>query len=225
MNDKKKLMIVIALGVVVLAVGAFQFTQMSGGEAKPQATAKREVKPVEDGTGTGTEVPDAMAQILKIGTGPQRDPFVPGPLEQLPDSSPQPTQKEPTVVNPGRRPNRGGLGSIPTGFEGNPPPWRGDPNGPLIPNVGGGNGNGGNGGTSVTPTVDPDAFRYTVTGVIDGAKPAAIFTDPAGNQQLVRLGGSPGEGSQLVSVDRGRVVVKHKGKTLTFNVGGTPNVK
>lgn len=212
MNDKKKLIIVVALAVVVLGIGAFQFSQMSGGEAKPQATAKREVKKDPDAT-SETTVSDAMRDLIKVGMGGPRDPFTPGELETLPGQTPPPTQKEPTTVPPTRRP---GSRITPNGgFEGQVPPW--DPlpgTGTKPPSTS---------GTNVTPIADPDAFKFTVTGIITGAKPAAVFTDANGNQRLVALGGSPGEGSQLVGVERGRVTVRHKGKTLTFNVGGTPN--
>jgi hypothetical protein len=216
-NDKKKLIIVATLAVVVLGVGAFQFTQMSGGEAKPQATAKREVKQEPEATGTENTISDAMKDLIKVGMGGPRDPFVPGMLEQLPDMNPQPPQqKTPTPVPSNRRPTF----RPPSDFQGENPPWN------PLPNAGnGGSGAPAGGNTNLTPIPDPNAFRYTVTGIITGSKPAAVFTDPNGNQRLVPLGGSPGEGSQLVGVDRGRVVVKHNGKTLTFNVGGTPNVK
>lgn len=211
MNDKKKLIIVIALAVVVLGIGAFQFSQMSSGEAKPQATAKREPKPDPEST-TEDTVSAAMQDLIKVGMGGPRDPFTPSELEALPGMTPPPTQQTPTPVPPTRRPRSG---VNPGGFEGQVPPWQ--------PLPGPGQGAPGPSGTNVTPIADPNAFNYTVTGVITGAKPAAVFTDANGNQRLVALGGSPGEGSQLVAVERGRVTVRHKGKTLTFNVGGTPN--
>lgn len=214
MNDKKKLIIMVALGVVVLGVGAFQFTQMSAEEPKPQATAKV-VEKTEPESGTAPEISDAMKALINTGMGGPRDPFAPGNLDPLPNMMPPaPTQQTPPPSPPRNpRPRFGGSG----GFEGQVPPWQ-------LPNPNGG-ASVPAGNTNLTPIPDPNAFNYSVTGVITGEKPAAVFTDPNGNQRLVTIGGSLSEGSHLVAVERGRVTVRHRGKTMTFNVGGTPNVK
>jgi hypothetical protein len=72
---------------------------------------------------------------------------------------------------------------------------------------------------------DPSAFSYRVSGVIVGARPAAVFTDPQGNQRLVSVGSSLDGDSKVVAIERGQVTVEHRGKKLRLSLGGTPNEK
>jgi hypothetical protein len=66
---------------------------------------------------------------------------------------------------------------------------------------------------------------FDVIGAIEGEHPAAVFVDESGRQRLVTVGGSFGDDRHLVSVDGDRVTVRHKDKTITYTVGGTPNAK
>jgi hypothetical protein len=68
--------------------------------------------------------------------------------------------------------------------------------------------------------VDPNAFSYGVSGIITGAKPAAVITDANGNQRLIAEGGAIDGDSSIVSISRGKVVVRHKNKNITLTVGG-----
>jgi hypothetical protein len=71
-----------------------------------------------------------------------------------------------------------------------------------------------------------DDFDYTVTGVITGDRPTAVFVDGKGDQRLVSLGGSVDGDTRVVSIRRGQVTVDHHGKKRTLSVGAdTPTEK
>ncbi len=76
----------------------------------------------------------------------------------------------------------------------------------------------------VTPTgPDPSAFGYTVSGTMTGGdKPVAVFTDSNGNQRLVPVGGSLDGDSKVISIEKGSVVIEHRGKKQRISQGGNP---
>ncbi len=206
MDDKKKILVMGALFAVVIGVGAFQLTSggLSGPQEKPKgastqtATAEGEAKDGKKATETEFEIRNPLvAKAL-----PVRDPFQEGKVT----TSVKPPSTTPQNRTPNRRSN--GNSSIP----------------PFNPNIGGtlpGAYPGGT-GTSLQPGVplrDPNAFTMSVTGVIMGTRPAAIFQDDAGNQRLVALGGELDGGSRVTGISRGKVTVSHKGKTVTLTVG------
>jgi hypothetical protein len=207
MNEKKKLAILIALAVAILGVGAFQFANLSSTEKAPAPTAKKSEEKKSE-TPAAEEQPDAMRQLIALSATP-RDPFQEGTLAALENQPPaQPTP--PTSAAPKVRRPSGELRIPPFALGGEFP---------TLP---------GAGGVSVTPSEpvrNPDAFGFSVSGVITGARPAAVFVDENGNQRLVTVGSSLDGDSQLVGVEKGRVIVRHKGKTKTLTVGGTPNEK
>jgi hypothetical protein len=210
MNDKKKLAIVIALAVVVLGIGAFQFVNMSG-EAKPQvkAVAKTEAPAPEDSLKAEDEGVDPALQGLLVLNTSARDPF---------QSAALPLAEGQTAPPPPVVPPRSGKTSRPPSDFQLPPSLGGLK--PFDPGV--------NGGTKIEPGPKlrlPGEFSYRVAGVITGNRPAAVFVDDSGNQRLVTIGSSLDGDSQLVGVERGHVIVRHKGKTQTLTVGGTPNDK
>jgi hypothetical protein len=217
MKDKKKLLVMIVLGVAVLGIGAFQFVNMSGSE--PPKTASKS-KPKEDAKSEATTQEDApkpdqqVASLYQMGMNP-RDPFQEGQLPLADGMTPPPTKGQQPIPEPPRpthahRPNGIRI----------PSPIQGEGWGPLPAGPNGG------GGTSVQPSTPlRQPGEFVVTGVITGAKPAAVFVDANGNQRLVTVGGSLDGDSRLVSVEKGKVTIEHKGKTKTLNVGGTPNVK
>jgi hypothetical protein len=209
MKDKKKLVVVVVLAIAVLGIGAFQFVNMSGGQA-PQAKAEEPKKE------TSTEVvqnegeePATVASLYSVGMS-VRDPFQAGTLPTADGMAPtNPTTPNSAPTKPFRRPGKFHVPQVLTGQL--PGPM--SPNGPGM-NV-----------ASGAPIRNPDEFSYSVSGIITGAKPAAVFVNDAGQQQLVTVGGSISGDSQLVGVEKGKVTIRHKGKTQTINVGGTPNVK
>lgn len=206
MKDKKKLAVVIVLAIAVLGIGAFQFVNMSSTPA-PVAKVEEKAKAEPDPEQVEENPERAMvADLYTVGMS-VRDPFQEGVLPQQENLSPT-TTPTPTPQPPIRRPGRTRI----------PPPLGGDFR-PLPPTGGGINVQPG------APIRNPDEFSYSVSGVITGAKPAAVFVDGSGNQRLVTVGGSLDGDSQLVGVEKGKVTIRHKGKTQTLTVGGTPNVK
>jgi hypothetical protein len=204
MDEKKKIVVVGALVVVVLGIGAFQMT--SGGLSGPQEKVKtpgEQAVAAKDGDAKKAETEEfVLRNPLFANTLPARDPFEEGSItNSLKPPEPNRYVRPPvrnTSANPGTQPFRplGAGDRLPEAFAGG--------NNSLQPGV---------------PLRDPDAFALTVTGVIMGARPAAIFQDDAGNQRLVALGGELDGGSRVTGISRGKVTVSHKGKTVTLTVG------
>jgi hypothetical protein len=246
-QDKKKIVVLIALAVVILAVGAFSFLPTGGAPAAEPSAKSKETKSDSDGkvaqdatkSDTGASsfegsvegaVPAAGGETAEkeppknptVATSlPQRDPFTPADLAPTETAAaatppvpaanpaPNPAPQRDRVVR--RRTGGGG------GLGGNLPPFAIDKTGQLP---------GANGSVSLSPNpdaaLDPSAFSYKVSGLIVGNKPAAVFTDSQGNQRLVTVGGSLDGDSQVTSIDRNRVTVRHRGKTMRLTVGGNP---
>lgn len=248
--EKKKMIVLGVLVAVICGVGAFQFVS---GSSEPAPTAKKEEKkesapsgPIKNDIDTAKnvaasgnsatasangamppggpngEVTDVTSSVAANFPGdsplrklyayklPTRDPFadttnVPKTdAVQQPSQPTQPTSKPPRT---GSRPPMSELGPL-------------DPSQFQLP--------GANGGISVTPGVGlpvADAFNYRVTGVIEGARPAAVFSDDQGNQRLIAAGDSIDGDSKVLSVSKGKVVVSHKGKKITLTMGGQPDAK
>lgn len=222
-NDKKKLVIIGVLGVVILGVGAFQFM---GGSSNPPKPAATKSAPKAD-VANGAQPKDAKDDLSKMvaSTLPQRDPFQPGTLPDDP-SRPQPPKPEveppKQVKNPLMKGTRraGSNYSVPpvTPMTGQlpDPTGAGGPSGPIGAN-----------GMNVQPGKplrQPGEFAYSVNGVVLGSRPAAVFQDDNGNQRLVPVGGSVDGDSRVVSIERGKVTVQHKGKKLTLTMGGGTSV-
>ena len=68
-------------------------------------------------------------------------------------------------------------------------------------------------------------FSFSVSGVMLGSKPMAVFTDAQGSQRLVMLGGSLDPDTKVISIDKDAVTVRFHGKTLRLTVEGNPNAK
>ena len=201
MNDKKKMILLIALAVLVLGIGAFQFVNSSGGD-KPQPKPEAKKEPAAESEATETETDPALQYVVLDAAA--RDPFQEGVLP-LGEGQTPPPRDPPRTSMGGSRPGKGGF-VIPDSVGGSFLP------NPLKPNV-------------------PDGIgiqhiqAFDVIGAIVGEHPAAVFVDENGRQRLVTVGGSFGDDRHLVSVDGDRVTVRHKDKTITYTVGGTPNAK
>lgn len=209
MNEKHKVAVVAALGVLVLGIGAFQFANL--GNSEPPKPKPEETKDAVAADATTETPPDPMAGLFALNMKP-RDPFQEESLPQIEGTTP-PAQPTPPPTNPGPRVRP------PRPLGGDINPW--DPGAPPLP---GANGAGGNLNPSA-PLVNPDEPTFRFNGVILGTRPAAVMVDGSGNQRLVTVGGSLDGDSQLVGVEKGKVTVRRKGKTLTYNVGGTPDAK
>src|SRR6185436_4118861 len=77
MNDKKKMILLIALAVLVLGIGAFQFVNSSGGD-KPQPKPAAKKEPAVEPDPTETETDPAMQYVVLNAAA--RDPFQEGVL-------------------------------------------------------------------------------------------------------------------------------------------------
>ncbi len=76
-----------------------------------------------------------------------------------------------------------------------------------------------NGAGQKMPSIDD--FPYTVSGTVMGERPCVVITENgSGQQKLVPVGGSIDGDSQVVSISKGTVTVRHRGKTKSFPVGG-----
>ncbi|MGE0002550.1 MAG: hypothetical protein AB7F50_09220 [Fimbriimonadaceae bacterium] len=208
MKDKKTLVLV-ALGVVLVAVGAFGFL-------KPEPKITPKVVDTLEPAGSPKADPQAASaakepgnderaeQLMALVTGPlqPRDPFeLQGSLQAVEVATP-PTTNTPPVA-----------GNIP------PPTRRTSPVPPLEPVPG--NLSGPVGGIGVSPGApirQPSELGYRVKGVVVGAKPVVVLEDDNGNQRLVPAGVSIDGDSKVVSVSKGRVTIQHKGKQKTYTV-------
>ncbi len=209
MKDKKT-PVLIALGVVLVAVGAFGFlkpepkiapkvvdTMDPKGETAGKPTSPRSEK--EPGNDERAE------QLMALVTGPlqPRDPFEQtGPMQAVEVATPPTT-------NPA-----GVAGNIPS------PTVRRTPQMPPLDPVPG-NLAGPVGGVGVSPGApirQPSEFGYRVKGVVVGAKSVVVLEDDNGNQRLVPAGVSIDGDSKVVSVSKGRVTIQHKGKQKTYTV-------
>jgi hypothetical protein len=200
-NDKKKLMVLGAMGVVFVGLGVFQFTKASGGdEAAPEA------KPAVTQSASSDNNLVASNDDHKDGDAPQQNNLVTGeypyrdPFKALVDSNArQPSQTN--SVHPV---------SVASNTTNRIPPFPGL--GGSLPSADGGK----------TVPIKPPApeFGYTLAGVIMGRKPAAVFIDAQGAQHLVQLGGSLDGDTQLVNLDRDGVQLRVKGKDKNLTLGG-----
>lgn len=211
-NDKKKLMILGVLALLMVAVGAFTF--MGGGSsASPEVLTTKATGAYGEGTdpqangdeATGDEKPtDGISEedrpesgVLALAPFEPRDPF------ETPSSVPKANQiTPPPAVTP--------TATHVSPIQGNPP-RQNSGNQPFDPNTFGG---GIGGGQNLPPVVVAPTF--IVKGIILGAKPMAVFEDGQGNQRLVALGGSVDGDTKVVAIEQGKVTVVHKGKRYSL---------
>lgn len=198
-DDKKKLIVVGVLALVVVCVGAFQF--MGGGSTPPPPPAeapKETAKKKEEESVFKTVTPPKNPYVA-FELSP-RDPFKPVELEPIQTSAP---------------PQPVGGASVPAQRIPKPQPEI-----QISP------GSGFNAGFEpVTVQAPEPTFAYTLSGVMLGAKPMAVFSDGQGNQRLVMLSGSLDPDTQVISIEKNTVAVRFHGKTLRLTVEGTPNAK
>ncbi|MFI5384913.1 MAG: hypothetical protein ACHQ50_02225 [Fimbriimonadales bacterium] len=190
-DSKKQLVVVIALAIVVVCVGVFQFAIGGTKPPPPAFLAKKEEKKVQpDVTKDGP--PKNLFAVMSLQA---RDPFEAAAL--APDPV-KPTQ-QPAAIQPPVHPQIRGGALPPSEFGGNIP-------------------------VNVQPLPE-EKFSFTLSGVMLGSKPMAVFRDGTGNQRLIMLGGSLDPESNVVSIDKDAVTVRFHGKTLRLTVEGNPNAK
>lgn len=228
-NDKQKYIVLGALGVVIIGVGAFQV--VSSNSAPPPAPvkeAKAETSTSEGSENTAvkslsaeyasdqgdediaenseTTAKDPMQQLYSMNLG-TRDPF--DTIVALPITDPAAAK-----ANPGPKTTSG------SNWKGGPtmpvPPF--DPMQGSLPTVG-------NAPNGQMPPMNlaPQGPAYSVAGVIHGEKSAAVISDAQGNQRLVKEGQAIDGDARVISVQKNKVVIrKQDGKTITLKVGGNP---
>jgi hypothetical protein len=195
-DDKKKLIVVVALAVVILAVGVFQFT--SGGSQPAPITSKKDEKKV-----VPEEQPEPLKNPMFAADLRPRDPFKEPASIAAAQTKPNVPQAPVGKINPpSQMPD---VTFDKTGSFG-----QAGPLGPVGPVV-------------VEPPVPQ--FGYRLSGVMLGAKPMAVFTDLQGNQRLILLGGALDPESKVLSITKDAVEVMFHGKTLRLTVEGNPNDK
>jgi hypothetical protein len=209
----KKTLVLVALAVVLVGVGAFGFLKpepkyepkVIARSGEPEATGTA-AAPKQKAPEKGKD--ERAEQLMALVTGPltARDPFEPlgsmamegvTPAKATGTSSVPP----PPVARPARR-----TSSVP----------------PLEPLAGSfGSAAPGMGLAPSSPLRQPSEFGYRVKGVVVGAKPVAVLEDEGGNQRLVPLGGSVDGDSRVVGIEKGRIRIRHRGKvqTLTLSEG------
>lgn len=206
-NDKQKVLILSALGVVLVGVGAF--TVMGGGSTAPAPKVATEEVTAGDAAANAADA-TAAATDQKAGAisdlYPQRDPFDPssdGTLTaSLPTTAPEPVPAPQTAPEP--PPVRVANQSVPTGL----PPM--DPmSGQMepLPQVGG---NPYSQNTGNVATDRPSGPSYRLSGVIAGEKPMAILEGPDGKQKIVKVGDRIG-GNRVSAIRNGKVVLEGQG--------------
>lgn len=210
--EKKKLIIVAALAVACVLVGAFEFK----GGSKAPAPAKKASKSTKNlvasnsgfvvqGQGSATSSqPDngkTEAPVIKEPDLGERDPFDGSrwiPVDPRTRPTPPPPPAAPPKALKGALPVQPDVSQLPAiGPDGKPLPTLASP---------------------VKPQA-PDRPDYFPVGVITGDRPAAIFADSRGDQRLVQLGGSLDSDTKVVAISRGKVTVRFHTKDITMTVG------
>lgn len=205
MKDKKKLMAIAALGAVLVGMGAF--TLLGGSEPPPPpVVSKKDTAKTADAAKVAAEAEGPKNPSVASAL-PQRDPFKDAMLQSDAPKVAAPQLPPPVKAHVSRPRFNGSGDQLPV-----LPQF--DKSGTLAGQIG-----------VQAAGPDPSAFNYRVSGVIVGARPAAVFTDSQGNQRLVSVGASLDGDSKVLAIDRGQVTVQYRGKTLRLTLGGTPNEK
>jgi len=244
-TDKQKQMVVVALAVVIMGVGAFQLVGSPAPIKKARKVAKQAMAKAEvSKEDPSLIVPESLKDYV-AGPLPVRDPFDAPDTEgheTKPNQKPE-TQPKPEVKpdKPGKSPFRPVNTARRTARQASQ--FNRESTAPLDPMVGalpqvGPDGtlaaSSGQGGTNNGAQVrvepgkilrQPGEFAYQLSGVVIGDAPAVVLQDDSGKQRLVRQGGAIDGDSRVVSVNRNAVVVRHNGKNITLKLGGSPETK
>ncbi|MBV6458115.1 MAG: hypothetical protein HONBIEJF_01238 [Fimbriimonadaceae bacterium] len=216
-RDKRKLLVIACLTIAVFGIGAFQFVGMSGNAPKSRAKKTKESTTKHEQTSDSKlsaddEIKKQLVSQLVSGVLPRRDPFQPNHAPAPTDTPAVEKEHVPDRPKPPSVPRGGGnqgyreVPPFDPKIEGELPPARG---GEKPVNV-----------EKSAPLRQPNEFAYTLTGVIVGEKSMCVFQNDAGNQFLVPVGGTLDGDSRITKITRGEVTVRHRGKDVTFKIGG-----
>ncbi len=197
-QDKKKLIVIGSLVMVICAVGAF--TMMGGGGSGKATTSGKTTKKTDTKVADNTAPPVDKAQqaIDKIltsfnayGSSESRDPFATpaGAVKPVDPPKNDNTVKQPTARPPRTSFPRPDFGSLP----------------PVNPGIGA------NLPTQIVP-------RFKVKGVLVGARPIVVVEDSNGNQRLVPEGGQLDPTTRVTSIEKGQITVNENGKSKTLPI-------
>jgi hypothetical protein len=197
MNREKKQMVVLGvLALMIVSVGAFQF--MGGSPPPPPAVSSKDEEAKKAEEAKAKEAANEIKNPDFADPLNRRDPFQVAGFAKKPE---EPKPKVELVKNPPVK---------------NAPKFKPLPKHEFEIN----------GGAVIQPMkVDEPKFSYTLSGIIAGAHGGAVFTDASGNQKLVEVGQGIDGDSVLLSVSRDKVRVKFHAKTLVLTVGGNPSAK
>lgn len=201
-REKKQLMVMGALILMIVCVGAFQ---MLGGSPEPAPAPKKAAK--KELTSKVEEDKPKIANPDEAHPLAKRDPFAPSTFAILANTDPnapvppKPDKNDRKIKTGSHQPiplpNTGSTSTIP------------DFNNDIVPPL----------------KVDPPKFGYSLIGFVQGRFPAAVFADASGNQKLVEAGQAIDASAILVAVYGNKVKVKFHDQTLVLTVGGTPHGK
>ncbi len=197
MDEKKKLAVVGVLFVLVIGIGAFQFV---GGSEPPPAPPKSIVK--KEDAADETLKPKNPSVAFPLTT---RDPFE-GPSE------PKPTVER-VAERPQPRSKPEGSGLSGNGFK------------PVIPDQVAGVPTLPGAGAAPVVHAEEHKFGYSIAGVLVGPQSVAVFKDSSGSQRMVKEGASLDGDTKVISIQKDKVVVSYRGKTLELTNGGNTSAK
>ena len=205
-NDKKKVIVLAALGAVLLGVGAFS---MTGGGAPAPAPAEAAKEEQQSEAAAAAEAIEEQESPFASAPLPQRDPFAPQIAKRdanapVAGSTPPPAAQSGTplapmdVPAPPMPPMPGDVASLPNpGPTGNGPDQiagQGAPSEPIGP-----------------------SFR--LTGVVLSEQPMALIQVDGGKQRAVRVGDRL-SGHRVASISRRGVTLESNGQRTTLAFKG-----
>ncbi len=226
-NEKKKTLVVGALLVAVLGIGAFR---MVGSSPPPAPAAKGAAKPAApaDPLAGGKEPAKNPMYALALAA---RDPFQPAAFSVSPSKPAAPAGGPPpgaASALPALPPS----GRVPSAPRTSEPPSSGSPAGlpgamgGTLPPLGVSSGTLPPGlpppGVRAAPAARPEApFDLVLVGVVQGARPLAVFRAAGksdGEERLVRVGETLDGSTRLLSIGPRRARVRFHGRILDLTI-------
>jgi hypothetical protein len=215
-KDKKQLVVVGVLVLVVLAIGAFQFMGM-----RPKPVAKED-EPKKEDKGeivAQNDVQDPVKTMVEQLTGQASMPRNPFEAQAvvLEDEKETTTQPDPEITN-----GNGNVGRPPNGYKSEI--GVGGFGGAQVEPVDPTNGNGLNGNSNITngqPVQYSGDAPYILRGVIIGRKTMCMLQDAKGRDHLVREGENvPGTDHTILSITQKEIKINYQGRVRTLVLAG-----